>query len=58
MSAGEKKEREHKIKISKLLITFKFIPLPGVHARCDFVGQQAQIAANHSFRRFNYKIHY
>ncbi len=56
LSAGEKMDRENKIKIYKI-ITFQFVPLPDAHVEYKFVGQEAQIAPNHSFRRFNYKIH-
>jgi hypothetical protein len=57
LSAGEKMDKENKIKIYKI-ITSQFVPLPDAHAQYKFVGQEAQIAPNHSFRRFNYKIHY
>jgi hypothetical protein len=48
-------DREYKIRIN-ILITFQFVPLPDEHAQYKFVGQEAQIAPNHSFRRFNYKF--
>jgi hypothetical protein len=48
-------DREYKIRIN-ILITFQLVPLPDAHVQYKFVGQDAQIAPNHSFRRYNYKF--